>query len=269
MRLIKILLCFLPILLLANFIASDMKNNTVLICYGKLKAETIKGYGYVILESKNFLPSNIRVIKSQNDKVFAYISLGEVNENAPHYKELKASTLGRNKIWNSHYLDLRAPKTNQILMQIVDEIFAKGYDGLFLDNIDNFTIHGPQKSQKAELLALLKQIKDKYPKKQFIQNAGLDLASETAPLVDAIAIESVATAYDFKKKKYQLREKVQFESLLNRVKSVNEATKIPVILIEYSNSVKLTRQVLERIEATGFNYFIGNIDLQTLPKFKE
>jgi hypothetical protein len=269
MRLIKIFLCLLPVFLLANFIANDMKNNTVLICYGKLKAETIKGYGYVILESRNFLPSNIRVIKSQNEKVFAYISLGEVNENAPHYQQLKGSTLGKNNIWNSYYLDLRSPKTNAVLMEIVDGIFAKGYDGLFLDNIDNFTIHGPQKSQKAELLALLKQIKDKYPKKQFIQNAGLDLASETAPLVDAIAIESIATAYDFNKKKYQLREKTQFESLMDRVKSVNESTKIPVILIEYSDSVKLTSQVLERIENTGFDHFIGNIDLQTLPKFKE
>lgn len=269
MRLIKISLCLLPVLLLANFIANDMKNNTVLICYGKLKAETIKGYGYVILESKHYLPSNIRVIKSQNEKVFAYISLGEVNEHADHYKELKSSTLGKNKIWNSYYLDLRSANTNKVLMGMIDEIFKKGYDGLFLDNIDNFTTHGPQKDQKAELLALLKQINDKYPKKLFIQNAGLDVAADTANMVDAIAIESVATAYDFKAKKYQLKEKAAFETLLGRVKSVNQATKIPVILIEYSDSAALNKQVLERIQDTQFDYFIGNIDLQTLPKFKE
>jgi len=246
-----------------------MKKNTVLICYGKLKPESIKGYSYVILESKHYLPSNIRVIKSQNEKVFAYISLGEVNANAPHYQELKGHTLGRNKIWDSYYLDLRSAATVETIMTIVDETFEKGYDGLFLDNLDNFTIHGPQKNQKNEILALLKKIKAKYPKKQFIQNAGIDLAPETAHYVNAIAIESIASDYHFNDKTYNLREKKQFETLLSRLQSVNESLKIPVILIEYSDSVQLTKKITERIEPTKFDYFIGNIDLQRLPAFKQ
>ena len=246
-----------------------MKKSTVLICYGKLKPEAIKGYNYVILESRHYLPSNIRVIKSQNEKVYAYISLGEVNEHAAHFAKLKNSTLGKNKIWNSYYLDLRKSKTTEVLMSIVDEIFAKGYDGLFLDNIDNYTIHGPQKDQKNELLALLKKIKDKYPKKEFIQNAGLDLAAETSASVDAIAIESVASDYSFKNNKYQLRDKVQFESQMSRLQSISKEYKMPVILIEYSDSAKLTAQITDRIKDSKFEYFIGNINLQTLPQFKQ
>lgn len=268
MRLIKIFLCLFPTFLVTNFIASDMKNSTVLVCYGKLKPETIKGYRYVILESKHYLPSSIRVIKSQNEKVFAYISLGEVNKNATHYKDLKNSTLGKNSIWDSYYLDLTSPKTTEVLMGIIDDTFEKGYDGLFLDNIDNFTIHGPQKNQEAELIGLLKKIKAKYPKKQFIQNAGLDLTMDTAPYVDAIAIESIATSYDFNHKRYKLREKKEFEMLMAKALSVTEKYKVPVFLIEYSDSEQLNNQILERIKASKLDYFIGNIDLQTLPKFK-
>lgn len=248
---------------------SDVKNSTVLICYGKLKPETIKGYKYVILESKHYLPSNIRVIKSQNEKVFAYISLGEVNMHAVHYKNLKNNTLGKNKIWDSYYLDLSSPKTTEVLMTMIDQIFDKGYDGLFLDNIDNFTTHGPQKAQKAELVSLLKKINSKYPNKQFIQNAGMELADQTAPYINAIAVESIASSYDFTHKKYQLREKKEFEMLMDRAKSVNESTKVPVFLIEYSDSEKLNKQIMDRIRPSKFDYFIGNIDLQTLPKFKE
>jgi endo-alpha-1,4-polygalactosaminidase (GH114 family) len=40
------------------------------------------------------------------------------------------------------------------MIEMVDELFAKGYDGLFLDNIDNFTIHGPQKEQKTAIVNL-------------------------------------------------------------------------------------------------------------------
>lgn len=246
-----------------------MKKNNVLVCYGKMKPEAIKGYKYVIVESKHFFPSNIRVMKSQNEKVIAYISLGEVNANAPHYNELKQHTLGKNKIWNSYYLNLESEKTIQTLIEIIDELFNKGYDGLFLDNFDNFTIHGPQKDQKDAIVNLLKKIKEKYPKKIFIQNAGLDLVPETSKYVNAIAIESVASEYSFKTKSYNLRDKKEFEAYYSRIQLINETYKIPLILIEYADSNKLMNQIVERIEDSNCDYFIGSIDLQTLPKFKE
>lgn len=266
---IKLLLLLIPFFLVTAFFVYDMKKNTVLICYGKLNPETTKGYDYLILESKHYFPSNVRVLKSQNKTVFAYVSLGEVNANAVHFNDLKKHTLGKNKIWNSYYLDLKSEETIETLVRIIDEIFAKGYDGLFLDNLDNFTIHGPQKDQKAELVGLLKKIKEKYPKKKFIQNAGLDLISETSKYVDLIAIESIASSYDFKSKSYNLRDKTQFENGLARLKEVNETYKIPVILIEYSGSEKLCSQINERIKDSKFDNFIGNIDLQKIPIFKK
>ena len=269
MRRIKFLFFILPFILLFNSFQNDMRKNSVLICYGKMKPEEIKGYKYLIVESKHYFPSNVRVLKSQNEKVFAYISLGEVNENAVHYQDLKKHTLGKNKIWNSYYLNLKSKKTVETLMEIIDEIFDKGYDGLFLDNFDNYTIHGPQKDQKDEIINLMKLIKEKYPKKMFIQNAGLDLAGETAKYIDAIAIESVATDYSFKGNKYGLRKKEQFVPYLNRLNTINKTYNVPIILIEYADNEKLVDQIEQRIDSTSHDYFIGNIDLQTLPKFKK
>ena len=241
MQRIKPLFFISFLFLFINSVQSDMKKNTVLVCYGKMKPELVKNYKYIILESKHYLPSNIRVLKSQNEKVFAYISLGEVNKNAPHY---------------------------EILMILVDELFAKGYDGLFLDNFDNFTIHGPQKEQKTAIVNLLKMIKEKYPNKSFIQNAGLDLIAETTNYVDAIAIESIATDYSFKQKKYSLREKSQYEALMNRLQSIHTTYDEPILLIEYANTPTLAKQVENRIKNSDFEYFIGNIDLQSIPNFK-
>lgn len=246
-----------------------MRKDSVLVCYGKLNPETTKGYKYLIVESKHYFQSNIRVFKSQNEKVFAYISLGEVNENAPHYKDLKKITLGKNKIWNSHYLDLNEPKTIETLMIMVDELFEKGYDGLFLDNFDNYTIHGPQKDQKAGIIELMKRIKKKYPKKTFIQNAGLELLPDTHNYVDAVAVESVATDYNFKNQKYSLRSQEAYEQYLNKITQLHQSHHLPFIIIEYSNTETLAAQVKSRLNTTPFDYFIGNIDLQTLPKFQK
>lgn len=246
-----------------------MRKDSVLVCYGKLAPENIKGYKYLILESKHYFPSNVRVFKSQNEKVFAYISLGEVNENAIHYQDLKKLTLGKNKIWNSHYLDLSKKKTIETLMLIVDELFEKGYDGLFLDNFDNYTIHGPQKDQKAGIIELMQLIKKKYPKKMFIQNAGLELLPDTNSYVDAVAVESVVTDYDFKTQKYGLKKADQAQKYLSELDKIHQSYKIPVILIEYADSERLAAQIKDQLEDTKFDYFIGNIDLQTIPKFKK
>lgn len=268
MRLINIFSCILLSFILNSFFSIDMKNDAVLVCYGKLKPETIKGYQYLIVESKHYFPSDIRVFKSQNKKIFAYISLGEVNANAIHYQELKNNTLGKNEIWNSYYLDLKSEKTITVLMEIIDNTLANGYDGLFIDNIDNFTIHGPQKSQKNEIIALLKVIKEKYPNKEFIQNAGLELINETSIYMNAVLIESVASDYSFKNKKYKLRDANGFENYIEKIEKINETYKIPFILVEYADTDSLKLKIEERIQPTNFDYFIGQIDLQNIPKFK-
>jgi len=255
----------MPSFLSSSIFANTEKMNTVLVCYGKLAAENIKGYCYVILESKYYSPKDILKIKSQNEKVYAYISLGEVNENAPHYSLLKDATLGKNNIWNSYYLDLKSAKTKIVLFRIMDELMTKGYDGLFLDNIDNYTSFGTQKEQKAELINLLQAIKEKYPQKEFIQNAGLEIINETANYVNAILLESVATDYSFKNNQYKLRNSKDYEAYINRILRINEKYNIPIILIEYVNSESLKNSVLNRISATGFDYFLGKIDLQTIP----
>lgn len=267
MRHTKIFLIFLHLIFISSMFATAVNRNTVLVCYGKLSPESIKGYGYVILEAKHYTAADVKQIKKQNDKVFAYMSLGEVNGNATHYKDLKNHTLGKNEIWNSYYLNLKSEKTVTVIMDIIKKALNKGYDGMFLDNIDNYTIHGPQKDQRKELITLLRNIKEAHPKSMFLQNAGLDLINETSLYVDAIVIESVASLYNFKDQNYNLRDSKQFEDTMARLKTINTTYKVPVILIEYADTMKLYNKIIERIRPSKFPYFIGRIDLQSLPKF--
>lgn len=268
MQRIKILLVIVPLLILFNSFQDNMEKSNVLFCYGKINPSLVKDYKYAILESKNFTKKDVTKMRSQNDKVFAYISLGEINQYSSHFASLQKYTIGKNNIWNSYYIDLTSKKANEILMKMVDELFSFGYDGLFLDNIDNFTIYGPQKDQTKNVIDLIKQIKEKYPKKMFIQNAGLDLAEETSRYIDIIAIESIATSYDFKSKTCNLSELAMFESKLDRINSISGTYSIPFILIEYADSYELAEKVKKRIGETGYPVFIGNIDLQTFPKLK-
>lgn len=267
MRQIKMILLVLSSLIMSNFSVKSHEKEDVLFCYGKLKAQSIVGYKYVVLEAKHYTKSEIATIKKNNVHVLAYISLGEINAHSEHYKMLKDNTLGKNENWNSHYLDLSSNKTVVALMLIIKDLMNDGYDGLFLDNIDNFSTFGKQKEHKEYLIKFLSKLRKEYPKLFFLQNAGLDIVDDTNKFVDAVAIESVATNYTFNDKKYKLRDEEDYKKYITKLKNINNKYSLPIILIEYADTKKLHDAIVKRISSTGFSFFIGKIDLQTLPKY--
>lgn len=267
MRRFNLFLWLLPSLLATPVFSNTANKSTVLVCYGKLNPSAIKGYNYVILEEKNFRKEEIQQIKKHNKNVLAYISLGEVNSNARHYKLLKNRTLGKNNNWDSHYLNLKDASTSVVLMTLIKKVLEKGFDGLFLDNIDNYSSFGPQAAQRNELVDLIQRIKKQYPDHVLVQNAGLELIPDTKDYIESVMFESVATDYSFKDNTYKLRESNDFNERLKRIKAVNDHYKIPVLLIEYANSKQLFEHIVKRLSATRFEYFIGKIDLQSVPDF--
>jgi uncharacterized protein (TIGR01370 family) len=269
MQLINFFLWLLPSVLIPSTFNKNNEKTAVLFCYGKVKAETIKNYSYVILEPLQYNSKELKVIKKANKNVLAYISLGEVNSKAKHYNELKNIVLGRNNNWDSYYLNLKSEKTKQVLLSLFDDAFAKGFDGMFLDNIDNFTQFGPQKEDKIELISFLKLINKKYPGKIFFQNAGLELLDETYKLVDGVVVESVASSYTFKDKKYSLRNLQEFENYITRIESMKNKFNMRFILVEYADTRLLYNKISNRLNKHDLDYFIGKIDLQTIPNFNK
>lgn len=269
MRLIKLFLFLLPSVITGQPQATTDAKSTFLVCYGRLDPALVKGYRLVILEAAHYKAHEIQLMKRNNDCVLAYISLGEVNENARHFDKFKNNISGKNTTWNSHYLDLTKTSTTKLLLDMMAAEYEKGFDGFFLDNLDNFGSFGPQKEQKEYLKELLSKMRNKWPEKQLVQNAGLEMIAETAAMVNGVIVESVATDYSFEHRMYRLRKPDSaFETYAKRLQAVAQTHQLPVYIIEYAHSQKLKKQVQDRLAPYGLEFFIANIDLQTLPKFK-
>ena len=129
------------------------------ICYGKIAPETVKGYGLVILEAQHYSTQDIEVFKKHNHKVLAYLSLTEVHKTAVHYSAINPYTLGKNNNWDSYFIDISNNKAKKILLSLITDLSTKGFDGLFLDNLDNVSQWGQLKDKEADLLNLIKRIK--------------------------------------------------------------------------------------------------------------
>lgn len=259
------------ILILMLFFNGLMAQNTSvksLFCYGDIVPAQVTGFDYVVLESAWFTSEEVLFLKKENKNVLAYISLGEVSETAAFYATISSETLGKNTIWDSHVLDIEAKKTQEVLLQEIEKIVVnKRFDGLFIDNIDNYTIYGPTPQKKEALISFLKALKTLYPELKVMQNAGLEVLEETHHFIDAVAVESIASNYDFDKNNYRLRDKKTFKSRLNLVKSNAKAYQLPIIAIEYANSTVLKTKIEKRLKTSKLSLFIGQIDLQKIPNW--
>src|SRR6478672_11089796 len=122
MQLTKILILVSIVFTITSAFGNNITKKSILVCYGRLEPETITGYNYVILESQHYNIYEIKKIKSQNEKVFAYVSLGEINENSDYFNLFKGELDQKNETWNSYYLNLKSENTIKTLEGIIKGI---------------------------------------------------------------------------------------------------------------------------------------------------
>lgn len=265
MRLINIIYILLPFLTYENEAKGIISKDDLFVCYGKIAPETIKGYNIVILESQHYNADEVAVIRNNNDKVVAYISTTEVNEAAFFYNDIKEYTLGVNSIWKSSFIDIQNPKAQDILHRAIEKIKSKGFNGIFLDNIDNVSKWGQLANQKNALITFIKEIKERDNSLYIIQNSGLFMSKELEKTTDAILIESVITEYNFIKKQYAFRDSDSKSILLQELKKIKNK---PTYILEYAETHKMKASILDTLKILGYPSFISQINLQKKPQFK-
>ena len=76
------------------------------IYYGSDCVDELSKYDLVIIEPYNYKKEDIQKLKSLNPniKVIAYLSIGEVSNDRPYFKDCQKIIVGKNQNWNSKYL---------------------------------------------------------------------------------------------------------------------------------------------------------------------
>ncbi len=268
MRLTKYIVVLAGILLIVGYTLKQENRSGVLVCYGKLNPDKIRGYQYVILESDLYSTFDVKLIKKQNELSIAYLSVGEVSPHRSYYSAIKGKTLGKNQIWESYYLDLNDLETREVLFQQVDKIIAKGFEGLFLDTVDAFGTWGPLKDQAGAYISFIAELKNRFPSLHIMQNSGYTLLDKSNEYINSIAIESIYTDYDFKKSHYRMRDEKSQKERVDILRDVNSKYDIPVIVIEYVRTEKMRKKLQDKITNSKWHFFVGQIDLAELPTFK-
>jgi len=241
-------------------------------------AADLARFDVVVLDPRGHPP--LPVVKRHGSLVLAYVSLGEVNTSHPEFAPIAGEpwVLSANPRWpDARGLDVRAPAYERWLLErVVPAALAGPINGLFLDTADSALELERRDPRRYEgtaraLERVVGDLRRRYPRALLLLNGGLPLAERLARVVDAVALESVWTDYDFETGSYRVRPAAEAElraDLLARVTALG----LPAFTLEYApagGDPVWPTELIRRARARGFVPYVctiglDRVDLHTL-----
>lgn len=240
----------------------------------KEPVEAFAGYTLVVLDSEHHPP--LRPLAERGKVLLGYISLGEVEEHRPWYAKVKRWGILKeeNPHWKgSYYVDVRDPRwTALVVEELVPMLLRRGFDGVFLDTLDN-PVHleeaQPQKYKGMTEAAaqLVRAIRRNYPDAPIMMNRAYALLPKVERDIDFELGESVYADYDFKTKTYRLVDRPLY---LEQVRLLKEARKrrpeLRVMTLDYwsPSDPEGIKRIYKEQRANGFDPYVATIDLDRI-----
>jgi uncharacterized protein (TIGR01370 family) len=240
------------------------------------RPEEFRGYDLVVFDGDIHPP--LKPISAKGSVVLGYLSLCEVERHRKWFAAARDSGLlvGENPDWpGSYFVDLREPRWRKIVAgQLAPEIMAQGFQGLFLDTLDDaadLERRDPRKfrGMKAAAVQLVRDIRRDSPAATLMVNRGYDLVPEVAASVNIVLGESVYGTYDFATRSYHRVPSAEYRqqvALLTGLRSIKPSLRI--CTLDYWDPADRVgiRQVYREERSHGFDPYVGTISLDRLVK---
>lgn len=180
------------------------------VCYGDCpNPSDLAVHDLVVLDADRHPP--LDDLHARRRTVLAYISLTELGKGRDVFPELQAAgvLLDEHPVWaDAHYVDFRRPEwTRTVLDVLIPRALASGFDGLFLDTLDDAEfLEGKDPARfggmRAAVVSLVHDIRRRYPDIVLMANRGYAVVPQIAEVIDVLLGESVVTTFDAKTHAY-------------------------------------------------------------------
>ncbi len=221
-------------------------------------------------------PRPIAPLRGLRSSLLGYVSLGEVERSRPYFAALDAAgALGvANPAWpDARMADLRHPAwRTAIVERIVPDILALGYDGIFLDTMDNAeAMERADPRANAGMIAagaaLITAIRARFPKIQIMLNRGYAVLPTVAPLIDHVLGEAMASRWNFAEHRYELLSDADWQWQTDRLRSAAKANpRLTLATLDYwdpADTVQVAA-LYARERAAGFRPYVATLALDRL-----
>ncbi|WP_456485325.1 endo alpha-1,4 polygalactosaminidase [Hydrogenimonas sp.] len=266
------LLCFSKLVFVLLFplcLWSAPNGKSAIFYYGRdISWPLVGAHDYIVVQPEN-TDVHTHGFKTYRPKVYAYVSVGEVESGQWYYPKIDTSwKIGHNLAWKSDVMDLSSRAYRDFLLdEVIGRLREKGFENIFLDTLDSYRIaateSSEQKRQRLGLVSLIKEIRHRWPDIKIMLNRGFELLPDLKGMITAVAAESLFHGIGGENLAYEPVKKRDREWLSARMrKAASEG--IDVIDIEYLPQEKLYEQgpeLLKRVSKEGFIGYVSGKDL--------
>lgn len=236
--------------------------------------QAFEPYQLVVLDSDKHPP--LRPLRDRGKTLLGYISLGEVENHRPWFETVKSWGIlsEENPNWpGSFYVDVRDKRWVKLVVEeLVPAILHRGFDGVFLDTLDNpphLERTDPQRWRGMTDAAarLVNAIRRHYPSIRIMQNRSYEILPQTAPALDYALGESVYTTWDFQAGKARLQpdadHRFQVEAL-HAAKRLNP--RLGLMSLDYWDPAdeEGVRKIYAIERANGFSPHVSVVELDRI-----
>lgn len=233
-------------------------------------------FDLVVVDGEEATAEQVAVLRARGTVVLAYLSVGTIEPWRSWYGRLEPFALERWDAWGEYYADVAAPGYRAEIGRIAAALMDKGFDGLFLDNVDMVESHPDQVEGMRLLVSDLSRVVrvgggggaggDGVPAGLLFAQNGDGFALTVAGLLDGWNREDVTFGYDFDTDSYVRTPAPEHEAALAAIAAMRAAG-VLVTTTDYVGTAGSVdeAEALGAARLAGALPYVGNIDLSRIP----
>jgi uncharacterized protein (TIGR01370 family) len=230
---------------------SGVENWAVAIGNGMLTGDAARvagrlgGFDLLVVDGEEATAAEVHALHERGAIVLAYLSVGTIEKWRGWFDRVKRFRLQAWKDWKDEWFaDVSRAKLRRIIARdVAPAMMAKGFDGLFLDNVDMIETrsHRRQRVGMRKLVRRLRAVADRGDGLLFAQNGewGLERFG-IAPYLDGWNREDVTGSYDFDRKRYVRTGRRAHHSALHGLRRYRKRLGLFTTATDYTRSASGT-----------------------------
>ncbi len=160
-------------------------------------------FDLVVVDGETTSADEISLLKRDGALVIGYVSVGTIERDRPWFTKSKKYRLDYWGDWGEWYANVNKSGFRKIIAnEVAPSMLSKGFDGLFLDNVDMIASHRKQTPGMKKLVGKLSDLTSSHNSVLYAQN-GDDVIKPFIPMLDGWNREDVTSTYNFEKHRYE------------------------------------------------------------------
>ncbi|PSW20258.1 RNA-binding protein [Photobacterium sanctipauli] len=259
----KVYSILIALLLILPSISQAKNAESIVFYYNDIDSvRELMNFERVVVTPSLITNKQIETLHKAGTQVFAYLSVGEFDgEILPRQLQGKSPLINVN--WQSHVMDLSAPEWQAYLNNEATSLMSKGFDGLFLDTLDSYTLFAKnettKRQQQKSLAHILTEFHQLKSKPKLIFNRGFEVVHQLGFKPEALVAESLYHRYDPLSNSYHDVIATDTEWLTGKLNDVKQKG-IEAIVIDYlpGSNRDAQQRAAQRLLDEGYTPYISD-----------